>query len=87
MGNSVASFRKPSLRIRIGIKFGSIGFATPLWSYTPNRKQFWFRPKNSTEHPILDLKENMEIHKLNTQHDFGPVAIYVFRQEAFIPYG
>ena len=23
------------------------------------RKQFGFRPKNSTEHPVLDLKENI----------------------------
>ena len=59
--NLIPSYRPISILTQINRIFEKI-IRDSLYDFIKDklyRKQFGFRPKNSTEHPVLDLKENI----------------------------
>ena len=59
--NDAASYRPISILSQLNRIFEKL-LRDRLYDFVKDklyRKQFGFRPKNSTEHPILDLKENI----------------------------
>ena len=59
--NDISAYRPISILTQINRIFEKL-LRDRLYSFFKDKlyeKQFGFRPKNSTEHPVLDLKENI----------------------------